>query len=82
MLASAHMLCQPTTLCPSILGRELRFRFRLSAECPKGSNSMCIGFDNRLSRSSTLVNLQDVNYLSEGSLYTKSGNQESGGRGM
>ena len=32
----------------------------LSAECPKGSDSTCVGFDNRLSRSSTLVDLQDV----------------------
>ena len=36
------------------------FGFQVSAECPKGNDSTCVGFDNRLSRSSTLVNLQDV----------------------
>jgi len=36
------------------------FGSQLLAECPEGSNSTCIGFDNRSSRSSTLVNLQDV----------------------
>jgi len=41
---------------PEILG----FRSWPLAECPKGSNSMCMGFDNRSSRSSTLVDLQDV----------------------
>ena len=30
------------------------------AECPKGSDRMCMGFDNRLSRSSTLIDFQDV----------------------
>ena len=35
----------------------------LLAECPKGSNSSYIGFDNRLSRSSTLVDLQDVSTI-------------------
>ena len=40
--------------------RTLGFRSWLLAECSEGSESMCIGFDNRLSRSSTLVNLQDV----------------------
>ena len=29
----------------------------LLAECPEGSDNKCVGFDNRLSRSSTLVDL-------------------------
>ena len=41
---------------PEILG----FMSQFLAECPEGRDSMCIGFDNRLSRSSTLVDLQDV----------------------
>ena len=31
-----------------------------AAECPKGSNNKCMGLNNRLSRLSTLVDLQDV----------------------
>jgi len=40
--------------------RGFGFRSQLSAECPEGSNSACVDFDNRSSRSSTLVDLQDV----------------------
>ena len=32
----------------------------LLAECPKGNDNKCMGFDNRLSRSSTLIDFQDV----------------------
>ena len=60
----------------------LGFRVWFSAKCPKGSNSSCVGFDNRSSRSSTLVDLPDLNYMSEGSLYTRIHSQESGVMGM
>ena len=36
------------------------FGSQLLAEFPKGGDSMCIGFDNRSSRSSILVDLQGV----------------------
>jgi len=32
----------------------------VSAECSEGSDSSCVDFDNKSSRSCTLVNLQDV----------------------
>ena len=63
---------------PELLG----FGSQLSAECPKGSNIMCMGFYNGLSRSSTLVDLQDVYYTSKGSLHTNIHSQESEVMGM
>jgi len=42
--------------CQGFLG----FRVQLSAEHPKGSKGLCVGLAIKLSRSFTLVNLQDV----------------------
>ena len=42
--------------CQGFLG----FGVQLSAEHPEGSKGLCEGFDNKLSRTCTLVNLQDV----------------------
>ena len=36
------------------------FRVWLSAEHPEGSKGLCVGFNNKLSRSCALVDLQDV----------------------
>ena len=60
----------------------LGFGSWLSAECPKGSNNKCMFSNNRSSRSSTLVDLQDVYYTSKGSLYTKVCSQELEVTGM
>jgi len=46
-------------LC-KVTPRGFGFGVWLLAEHPKGSNGSCIGVDNKLSRSCTLVNLQDV----------------------
>ena len=40
--------------------RVLGFGVQVLAECPKGSDGSCLGFDNKSSRSCTLVNLQAV----------------------